>query len=398
MTRRGILTVYRKEILEALRDRRTLISMIVIPVVVMPALMLGMGGAAAKIVMKARQEIPRVMIIGGEDSPGILAEMKGVKAIEVVPTSPDFTNRISEKSIRAAVEIPKGFAAALAEGQPVNVQIFIYGGEIKSIFAAQALEQYFQKLREKVLNERLAERNFPPRLLHPFETRQVNVAPPKKVSGNFIGAIIPYILILMCMTGAMHPAIDVTAGEKDRGTIETLLCSPVSRTDLVLGKFLLTLTAALGTTFLSLTATGLSFLLLKGAAMGQSGFPSLVVDPGSLLAVFAMMLPIAMLFSAVMLAIALFSRSPREANSYLQPMLIVTILPAVASLLPGVDLNARLALVPILNVSLICKEILSGTYHWNYILFIIGSTLVYASIALAAAVRMFNREEVLFRT
>lgn len=398
MTRRGILTVYRKEILEALRDRRTLISMIVIPVVVMPALMLGMGGAAAKMVMKARQEIPRVMIIGGEDSPGILAEMKGVKAIEVVPNSPDFTNRISEKSIRAAVEIPKGFAAALAEGQPVNVQIFIYGGEIKSIFAAQALEQYFQKLREKVLNERLAERNFPPRLLHPFETRQVNVAPPKKVSGNFIGAIIPYILILMCMTGAMHPAIDVTAGEKDRGTIETLLCSPVSRTDLVLGKFLLTLTAALGTTFLSLTATGLSFLVLKRVAMGQSGFPSLVVDPGSLLAVFAMMLPIAMLFSAVMLAIALFSRSPREANSYLQPMLIVTILPAVASLLPGVDLNARLALVPILNVSLICKEILSGTYHWNYILFIIGSTLVYASIALAAAVRMFNREEVLFRT
>jgi sodium transport system permease protein len=110
-----------------------------------------------------------------------------------------------------------------------------------------------------------------------------------------------------------------------------------------------------------------------------------------------MMLPVALFFSATMLAIALFSRSTKEAQSYLQPLLVITIMPAVASLLPGVELSSRLALVPVVNVSLVSKEILSGTYHWSYILMIFGSTSVYAAAALAAAVAMFKRESVLFR-
>jgi sodium transport system permease protein len=203
----------------------------------------------------------------------------------------------------------------------------------------------------------------------------------------------------MCMTGAMYPAVDLAAGEKERGTMETLLCSPVARTHLVLGKCLMVLTAALATTLLSLSSMGVSFALVKKLAVGvaKSGALPLTIDPASLLAVFAMMLPMALLFSAAMLAIALFSRSSKEAHSYLQPLLIVTIMPAVASLLPGVELNRWLALIPVLNVSLACKEILSGAYHWNYITLIFGSTCVYAAGALAAAVALFKRESVLFR-
>jgi len=111
-----------------------------------------------------------------------------------------------------------------------------------------------------------------------------------------------------------------------------------------------------------------------------------------------MMLPMALFFSAIMIAIGLFSRTTKEAHSYLQPLLIVTIMPAVASLLPGVELNSRLALIPVVNISLVTKEILSGTYHWSYIALIFGSTCVYAGVALAAAVAMFKRESVLFRT
>jgi len=107
---------------------------------------------------------------------------------------------------------------------------------------------------------------------------------------------------------------------------------------------------------------------------------------------------VAIFFSATMLAIGLFSRSSKEAQSYLQPLLILTILPAVASLLPGVELNYRLSLIPVLNVSLVCKEILSGTFHWNYIALIFASTCVYAFAALSVAVALFKRESVLFRT
>jgi sodium transport system permease protein len=401
MSLRDIAIVYRKELLDLLRDRRTLISMIVVPVLVMPLLMTGMGTAAVKLVSNARKEIPKVMVLGGEDSPETMEALRALHAIELIPARPDYTNQIADKIIRAAVEIPKGFDAALASGDRTTVRIYIYGGEMRSSFGAEAVEQFFNHLRDMTVSERLAARNVPEKVLHPFDVRQTNVAPAKKVSGNLIGSIIPYLIILMCMTGAMYPAVDLTAGEKERGTMETLLCSPVARTDLVLGKCLMVLTASLVTTLLSLASTGGSFVLLKKVVLSASksavSLP-LTIDMPSLAAVFAMMLPLALFFSATLLAIALFSRSSKEAHSYLQPLLIVIIIPAVASVLPGVELNYRLALIPVLNVSLVSKEVLSGTFHWNYIALIFGSTCVYAAAALFGAVALFKRESVLFRT
>ncbi len=103
---RNIGIVYGKELLDSLRDRRTIISMIVVPMLVMPVLMLGMGTMAARLVSRAQQEIPKVMVLGGEDSSKTLAALRALKTIEVVPASQDYTNLISEKRIRAAVEIP----------------------------------------------------------------------------------------------------------------------------------------------------------------------------------------------------------------------------------------------------------------------------------------------------
>ena len=189
--------VYRKELLDSLRDRRTIISMIVVPVLVMPALMLGMGMMAARLVTRAQQEIPKVMVLGGDDSPKTLAALRALKTLELIPARHDSTNLISEKKIRAAVEIPGGFDTALASGEAKTVQIYIYAGELKSSFGAQPIEQFFRQLSDTTLSKRLAAHNFPERLLKPFEIRQTNVAPPKKVSGNLLGAAIPYLLILL---------------------------------------------------------------------------------------------------------------------------------------------------------------------------------------------------------
>jgi sodium transport system permease protein len=111
-----------------------------------------------------------------------------------------------------------------------------------------------------------------------------------------------------------------------------------------------------------------------------------------------MVLPVAVLFSAVLMAVSLFAKSVKEAQSYVSPLIIVVILPAMMGMLPGVELNTRLALVPILNLALVSKELVSGVFHWNYLFLIFGSTCVYAGAALAFCVRMFNREDVLFRT
>jgi sodium transport system permease protein len=118
----------------------------------------------------------------------------------------------------------------------------------------------------------------------------------------------------------------------------------------------------------------------------------------TVLSIFIMVLPIAVLFAAGLMTVALFAKSYKEAQSYVSPLMILVIVPAVAAMLPGVELTAKLALIPILNVSLLCKELVTGTYHWNFIALIFLSTCVYAAAALFLAVKMFQREDVLFRS
>lgn len=409
MNPHNIATVYAKELRDMLRDRRTLLSMIVIPTLVMPVLMLGVGFVSYKVVRQARAETPRVMIIGGEDSPAARAALAGHDRLRIVPATPDWRQLISEKKIRAAVEFAPGFDAALERGEPAVARIYNYEGEMRSAFAVSETRRFLADYRDRIIAARLGRHGLPASLVRPFEVRTENVAPPEKVGGNVIGGIIPYLFILLAFTGAMYPAMDLTAGEKERGTMETILCSPIARGDLVLGKFLMVLTASLGTVVFSLLSMGFTFiaggtviarLSKAGTAALEAGtqLPGLpALDPWGMVAVLGMVLPMAVLFSAALLTISLFAKSYKEAQSYASPLIIVIILPAVVGMLPGVELDARLALIPILNVSLVSKELVSGVWRWDYLALIFGSTCAYATIALALAVRMFNRESVLFR-
>ncbi len=402
MSLRNIGIVYRKELTDSLRDRRTLISMIVVPLLLFPVMTIGFATIATKLIGQAQRQVAKIMVLGGEDSPQVLADLRNLKTIKVVPTRPDYVDQILNKKIRAAVDIPPGFAQSLERGEKTSVKIYMYEGEIKSSFAADRVQRFFRDLRDKTARESLEARHLSQGLIKPFDIEQQNVAPPERVAGTIFGGLIGYMVILMCMTGAMYPAIDLTAGEKERGTIETILCSPVARTHLVLGKFLMVLTASLSTAALSVLSMGLSFSGLRKLGSIHAGrdaaMSAMTMNPKAVVAVFAMVLPVAVLFSAALLTIALFAKSYREAQSYLTPMIFLIIGPAVASLLPGVELNARLSLVPILNTSLVSKEIITGTYHWNYIGLIFASSCVYAAAAIFVAVKMFQREDVLFRT
>ena len=409
MKTRDIFTVYFKELRDTLRDRRTIITMLVLPTILMPTLIFGFGFIASKVVRQARAETPTIMILGAASSSAVRSALEAHPRIRVVPAADDYRTRISDKTLRAAVELPDDFDAAMARGEPAQVRIYHYEGELKSGFAAGELDRFFRDYREKTLQARLDERGLPSTLLRPFDVTRQNVAPPEKVGGNLIGGFIPYIIILLCFTGAMYPAMDLTAGEKERGTMETILCSPVGRTELVLGKFLMVLTGSLSTVVLAGVSSaitiplgGMFFSRSGGAAAAASAAASggtlPLIDPLGLLASFVMVLPVAVLFAAAIFTLALFAKSYKEAQSTVSPLIVVVILPALAAMLPGVELNAKLALVPLLNVSLVCKELVSGVFQWDLLALIFGSTCVYAAGALALAVRMFNREDVIFRT
>jgi sodium transport system permease protein len=400
---RNVGIVYRKELIDSLRDRRTLISMIAVPLLIMPLLMIGFGVVSVALLGEAMRETPKVMVLGGEDSPRLMAELGGLKDVEIVPAKSDYADEISNKQIRAAVEIPAGFDAKLAAGEPTEVKIYMYEGELKSGFGAQRLQRFFQRLRDRSVREQLQARQLPESLARPFDIVEQNVAPPEKVGGAILGGLVPYFVILLCMTGAMYPAMDLTAGEKERGTIETILCSPVSRTHLVLGKFLMVLTASIATAILAIISMSASFgagrkLLLGVVSQEADAALQITITGKAIASIFLVVLPVAVFFSAALLALSLFAKSYKEAQSYISPLMIIMVMPAVAALLPGVELTPVLALVPVLNTSLVSKEIIAGSYHWSLIAVIFLSSSAYAALALAIAVKLFQREDVLFRT
>jgi sodium transport system permease protein len=401
MNLRNVGIVYRKELTEWLRDKRTLISTVLVPLLAFPIIMVGMISLMTVMIGKAEKERAKVMVLGGEDSPQVLEKLRQVSDLQIVPTTDDYKKQISEKEIRAAVDIPKGFDDALNHDAEQTITIYYYEGEIKSGFGKDHIEKFFKDYRDSVVSGRLTARNLPASIIKPFGIQQENVAPPEKVSGAAIGGLLGYMVILLSMTGAIYPAIDLTAGEKERGTMETILSSPISRVDLVLGKFFLILSASLTTAFLSIVSMGTSFYIVgRPGVISDKGAAALQLHIGlsTVLSVFLMALPLAVLFAAALLTIALFAKTYKEAQSYLTPMTFIVVIPAVASLLPGVELNTKLALVPILSTSLVCKEIVAGTFHWNYILLILLASSVYAAAALFIAVKMFQRESVLFRS
>ena len=412
MSWKMILTVYGKELRDMLRDRRTVISMIVIPTLVMPVLMGVVVFVAVKVAREVASTPPTVMVIGGEDSPAAKAALEKQGRVKIVRATENWRQLISDKKLRAVVEIPPGFDAAIQRGDRAAIQVYNYQGELRSDRAVSEVRRLFGSYAEKIVERRLAGRGLSLETIKPIDVRTENVAPPEKVGGNMIGGIIPYFFLLLAFTGAMYPAMDLTAGEKERGTMETLLCSPVSRVDLVMGKFLMILTASLATVACSLASMILTFsvggtmlahrISGGGTASAQRTADKIAsmttLDPVGVIAVVGMVLPMIVLFAASLFAISIFAKSFKEAQSYVSPLIIIIIMPAAIGMLPGVELNARLALIPILNVSLASKELVSGVWHWNYLALIFGSTCVYAGIALALAVRMFNREDVIFRT
>ena len=192
----NIVTVYLKELKDSLRDRRTLISMIVVPTLIMPVIMFGVGTIMSKIVKQAQTEVVSVMVLGGTDSPSVVASLTVDKKFRVVPESADYKQLISDKKVRAAVEIPAGFEAALKAGDTQTVSLYYYEGELKSGFGVKALQDFFTALREKTVEARLTERGLPAALIKPFVVKRQNVAPPEKVGGNAIGGFIPYLIII----------------------------------------------------------------------------------------------------------------------------------------------------------------------------------------------------------
>ena len=257
---------------------------------------------------------------------------------------------------------------------------------------------------DEILTRRLRQADLPVSLTNPIPMRAIDLAEAAEIAANVWSKIFPALLVIMSVTGAFYPAIDLGAGEKERGTMETLLISPATRTEIVLGKFLTVMLFSYTTALLNLTSmgfTGQQMLSAIGSAksspLGDLSLPPLV----SLLWVVLLAIPLAALFSALSLALAMFARSSKEGQYYLTPLLMVTLGLTVFCLNPGVELTPYYSVLPVMGPALLLKSLLLGGAISGpvgmYAVPVLVTSTGYSLLALWWAIEQFQREDILFR-
>jgi sodium transport system permease protein len=395
-----VTTIFRKELLDTLRDRRTMIFMILVPILAVPLLMMGTSKLMLSQITKAKEEKSKVVVVGAEHLPNELRDsLFQTDKLEVNEVSQylagaeilgnedlvhdSLRSELHSGLLAAVLVIPEAFSEAIAYESETDVEIYYDEAEVQSGFASDKLRDILRPYRESVVEQRLIRRELSTEILTPFKIRQHSVASARKVAGQALGGILPYIIILLCFMGAVYPAIDLAAGEKERGTLETLLVSPASRGEFVFGKYLVILLTAIVAALLALGSLTLSmrhlFTDLPPEIMEKL---MITVDFQTAALVFMIIVPLAGIFAAVLLSVSIFSKSFKEAQSYITGLNMFIILPAFVSFLPGIKLNYMLSLIPVVNISLIIKEAVAGSIAWNYVLVAFASTLLLAGLTL----------------
>ena len=259
----------------------------------------------------------------------------------------------------------------------------------------------FPIIPDDTVKLRLRSYGVPEAVLSPFSIKRENVAPKQRMAGFMWGGILGYLVVLLMFTGGMYPAIDATAGEKERRTLEVVLSSPAGRNELILGKILATTTAVFATAVLTVSSLLVSFRYVEFGSETQKlreTLGNLPIDVHTMGLVLVALLPTAIMGASIMIAVALFAKSFKEAQSYLTPLLSAIIFPLIVGMMPGVTLTPASALIPLFNVCQLVKQIIQGEYAASNFAIVMAANAIYAVVAFFAAVRVFNDEKVLFRT
>ena len=205
--------------------------------------------------------------------------------------------------------------------------------------------------------------------------------------------MLPYIFVIFSFIGCMYPSIDLFTNEKERGTLETILTTPVKRIEILFGKMIVV--ALIGFISAILSMMGLSFGLKQLAATlppDVLGSLSSFVQPSNILLLLGMLLPLIVFFAGILTLITTYAKSYKEAQSIISPMMVLIIMPAVIGLIPGIELTSLTAIIPITNISLATKEIIAGTMNFGLYALVVGSLLVYAVLGVLVSVKWFSNE------
>ncbi len=379
------LIIASKELRELLRDRRAFFFAFILPILLYPLVFAG----AEKIETLRKADVgdrpSRVALAGGTAS--LIAWLRADPDIALDPAGPDL-GALEREEIDAIVLAPSG-----GDGEDGGSDVrILFRGLSRGAGAARArIERSLDGFRRSLVESRFRERGSrldPGRIA---ETSARDVATPAARAGSRLGGILPILLVALLLTGGAFVALDLVAGEKERGTLETLYTQPVAAWSVMAGKFLTVLTVSIAAVVLNLAAMAASAALGLGAAPGTEAFrlPGL----SAIAACLVLQIPLAVLTSSILLAVSACARTFREAQMLLLPVTLVAILPAVLAALPDIQLTQLIAVLPVAGTALAIREALAGEVRWGYLLVVLASTGLYAALALRWTAGLLSRED-----
>ncbi|HEX3694798.1 MAG TPA: ABC transporter permease subunit/CPBP intramembrane protease [Polyangia bacterium] len=390
MNARTIGLVYAKEMRETLRDRRTLMVVALVPLVVYPLVSLILAQAISGKEARGEATPSRVAVAitspGGGDEAALLRSLHADGKQFAVAASGSVAD-VEAARIDALIEVLPPPAAAAGSAAQMSKP-------------AASLRLVYDETREASIRardrlEHLVSGLLPSTCAPRFAVQNSSVAPKSKVGGYILSKILPLVVVVIVMLGAFYPAIDITAGERERGTLETILSSPVDRLDLLCGKVLAVATVAAVTGMLNIAS--MSLTMLEGMhLMGGKEAIGATIPWTRAGATLLMVIPSAFLFASVMIAIGAMARGFKEAQNLLTPVYFLCFTPALIAGLGDYQLHGAVALIPAVNVTLLARDLVLGQAHVGSALTVVVATLFYGWLALTLAARLYDSERLLY--
>ncbi len=395
-----IFSLYKKEILDVLRDKKTLVVMILVPLFLYPGMMFLSTFLLGQVTKESLANTYEIGILNDSYSDEIISVMTDeTDEFEYLFHISEFEsldvgiNALQDGNIDA-------FISVSTEDDVPTYEISYVVSKNQSATAGSYAQDIFLKYKENVRQEKMeALLSDADKVLNPMWIKLQNIDSDEASMGSVIGMVLPMILITSILLGAIYPAIDVTAGERERGTLETLMTIPVRVSEIMTGKFLAVATIAVFSALLNLAS-----MLLVGIytfdsirLMADSEMTLNIMDFVPSVIIMLITLPVFALFvSAVCLCVCIFAKSFKEANNYSTPLLLVFMFGSMAGMLPNIELNMKTALIPVVNLALLIKAVFVLQFDWTSILIVIVSSVLYSLASVWFMSKLFSSEAILF--
>jgi len=390
-----IFTIFKKELKDTLRDRRTLMMMLVIPILVFPIIMNVFVSISASYQKEAATKTIKIGMVGKQDN-FLRAELMnipesfGKKEIIMYKDTVQMLIDLKNDSLQLGTFITSDFSVYLDSMKTAPI-VFYYNATDMGM--QERAEAYMKIIEEKAQKSRYVKLGVDQSKVKPIETTYRNIASDQEMIGKLAGGILPYIFIAFGFIGCMYPAIDLFTGEKERGTIETLLTTPVARWQILFGKMGVVVLSGLTAATCALLGLFLSIEVLDVVENEEIlAVIHSVLSPSFIVLLYSLLIPLTIFFAGVMIPIAIYAKSFKEAQSIITPLNIVMVLPAMVGFFPGIELNTITACIPVVNIVLATKELIAGTLEMGLVALSFSVMLFLATLAVFISFRRFDNE------